>query len=336
MNLEIPTTITLLPLLFIFNALVFNTSLSYILLNNKKLNKSSSMRYLAIIATFDTLSLFTWNLNQFLKPNFNFEIEHLNAFTCKFFIYLQFTTLQISSLLRCLVCIDRYYYIVKLKNKKQTFGIILFGTIKSVNYWSLCVIGFIFVLNLHLLINAGSYKTTTNSHRFEFDCYQTNHYNIRPTWNRVNLVLNCSLPFILMTIFDALLIHKAYIVKQNVISNQVLWLNAFRSTPRSFSQNHKTKRLTFSLLFISVFYLLMSLPPSIFYSFFIHTLKTKIGAYYSFFFNMMTFSQHSVLFFQCYLTNKKFRDIVRSYFHNNNDNKKPLFTVTMQHKHNYV
>lgn len=311
---DIPIVLTYIPLIIIAIACIFNTIAFLVFVSHKDMKKHSSMRYLAFISIFDTLCLPFWNLNQFLKPNFNFEIEYLNVYLCRTTIFIQFITIQVSSLLRCLVCVDRYFTIINVRNGVSWFQKLPFRTIKSANWWSMSVIIVICLLNSHLILFAGKHTTKSiiNMNITYFDCYKTDFYNIRPMWNRVNFVLDCTLPFIIIIIFDILLINRTFNIK-------------YQSNSFSKSAERGKRRLTISLIIITLMYIFMSLPSSIFFSFFIDYLFKSNGQLYSVLLKSFYFSQHSIIFFECYFTNIKFRKSFYSYL-----NK--LCSITIIHK----
>ena len=290
-----------IPLFIIANALVFNTIAFLIFTYDKNLRKLSSMKYLAVISILDTISLFEWNLNQFLKPNFNIEIEQINVVTCRVALYVQFCSIQISSLLRCLICVDRYFHITSISNKYC----LPFGTPRSAKIWTICTAIFIGILNFHLLILAGSYvpKDPEEARTYKFNCYRTKYFHLKPNWNYSNFILNCTFPFAIMIIFNSLLIYKTVKIRQKV---------RLQSKFKQMADLNR-RRLTLSLIFISFTYLIFHLPPSIFFSFFPTLMYGENGQALAIYFNSQVFSLHSLLFFECYITNLKFRQVFNWY-----------------------
>jgi hypothetical protein len=311
---KLPIYLTWLPLGLIFIAIIFNTLTSIILLVNKDAKKVNCFKYLAVIAFFDTMCLFTWNLNEFLSPNFGFKIENLNIHTCRLFLFIQFISLQINSILRSLVCIERYYFVVKLV-KPVSLGRKCFGSAKSVNFWIITTICAISFLNCHLLLNVGSHEEVKqykdinveqeffhNKSIMKFNCYG-NKKNIilKPLWNRVNLLTACIIPSVIMFIFDGLLIYRSYIAKQKV-----------KSTIQRNKLN-QSKSFTASLLFISTAHLLLHAPVNLYFSFFSDDANHS-KRLLSFFFIQMHSIPHSILFFELYFSNTKFYKILLSYY----------------------
>ena len=132
---------------------------------------------------------------------------------------------------------------------------------------------------------------------YKFNCYKTKYFDLKPNWNYSNFILNCTLPFVIMTVFNILLVHKTIKIKMKV---------RLQSKFKQMADLNR-RRLTMSLIFISLTYLVLHLPPSIFFSFFSYKFYEKNGQSYSIFFNSQAFLLHTTLFFECYLTNLKFR-----------------------------
>jgi hypothetical protein len=316
---KLPLSLTWLPVGLIVTGLIFNTLMSVVLLVSKEVKRINCFKYLAVIGIFDTLCLFTWNLNQFLRPNFDFEIENLNVSTCRIFLYLQYVSLQINSVLRSLLCIERYYFVMKLTNPYGWLGKKLFGTPHSVAYWIITVSISISALNFHLLFNNGTnvkhYKD--NKTELRFNCYHNKFINIRPTWSRMNLLISATIPSTIMLIFNSLLIYKTYLAK----------LQLRRISFASRVSFYRARRFTASLIFISIMYLLTHTPVNIIFSFFMPFIYTKKGIIVSFCFILLQFSQHSFLFFELYFTNSKFRKVLKNFFIRKKQNGRDKFRL---------
>ena len=293
--------LTWLPLGFIAIGIVFNTIMGAILFRNKEAKKVNCFLYLAVIAIFDTLSLFTWNLDEYLRPNHDFEIENLNIHTCRFFLYIQFVSLQIGSTLRSLLCIERYYFVMKNVNSPNLLIKNLFRIRKSVKNWIKCVLLLICLFNFHLLFKRGSYIKDDIQNTTHFSCYEVDCMNIRATWNLSNLIITSIFPSVIMPFFDILLFYKSYISRKRMAS-VVARVQLRTSTS-----------LTSSLLYISIIYIVLHAPFNVYSNFFKSNEKTKASVILSFTFIEMLFSQHALLFFEFYFTNRKFRSILNKY-----------------------
>jgi hypothetical protein len=86
--------------------------ISFYLLTRKRLRSVSSMRYLASLTLVDTVCLYGFYLSSVYRQlnNEPFSIkklENIGPFMCKLISYMSYTSLQMSSILLCVVTIDR-------------------------------------------------------------------------------------------------------------------------------------------------------------------------------------------------------------------------------------
>jgi hypothetical protein len=267
-----------------------NLSAFMIFVFNKQINSIPSMRYLAFISIFDTLSLFVWNLNHFLKPNFNMiPIETWSVFNCKFLPFLQYSSLQVGGLLYSILSVDRYFSVFSLPG--SFFSKLPFGTKKYATIWSLVIIGTVYAINLHLMILMGYYENTTQNVTVTVNgtniteletterliCFASTAYpgplgfiesggttgNMAPMWDYANMAIYNFLPFVIMLIFNSLLIQATFDLhgKRND-HGSVQYVVA----------NRRKQKLTVSLLVITFSFLLLTLPSTIVFGFFMRAL----------------------------------------------------------------
>lgn len=88
---------------------------SLYLLTRKRLRPVSSMRYLAALTLVDTICLYGWYLSSVyrqLNGDQLKRIENLSPILCKIIAYVSFSSLQLSSILLCMLTIDRFLIIV--------------------------------------------------------------------------------------------------------------------------------------------------------------------------------------------------------------------------------
>ena len=277
-------------LIIIILGLIGNTTTFIIFRFNNEMKKIPSMVILSFVCITDTLSLFTWNLNYFTYSNFGFNIEGLNIYTCRIFTFIQYFGLQSSGLLLSLVSIDRYIFVSRLPN--SFLSKLPFGTLKSATLWSFSIVSIIGLMNSFILIL--DRKVILNT----VHCYHlSNGFIIPIMWEKVHMILYCLIPFILMIIFDVLLIKKTLNLKSN-----------------SYSKNQdksKRKNLTFSLLFITFSFIIMILPAQICFTFFLMDFiyDEKLNFILTTF-DYLSFFNNCSIFFSCFITNIKFRNIV--------------------------
>lgn len=113
---------------YAFILLVFGTILNslivFICSKSKLLRSNSTFKLVALIAISDLMSLFEWNCENFTITFFNFAAYTQSLFYCRFFsVFLQFCTLEFSSLMWLSISINRYLSIqVKHWNRTHFHG----------------------------------------------------------------------------------------------------------------------------------------------------------------------------------------------------------------------
>lgn len=116
---------------------------SFYLLTRKGLRPVSSMRYLASLTIVDTICLYGWYLSSVYKQLYGEQIkriENINFILCKFISYISFTSLQLSSILMCLLTIDRFLIIV------SSFWRTKYASPKFANIFIFCAAIFVGIL----------------------------------------------------------------------------------------------------------------------------------------------------------------------------------------------
>jgi len=116
-------------------------------------------------------------------------------------------------------------------------------------------------------------------------------------WDQVNLVFYNIIPFLIMITFNSLLIINL----RKKISN----FNYHGS-------NSKAKRpnLTFSLILVSFFLMAITIPSTILFAYFYDQLLADLNISLIYLIDDISFLNNSMLFFICFLSNKKFRTTV--------------------------
>ena len=171
-----------IPIVIIFVGVSTNLLTFSVIMFNKDLRKLTSMIYLSLISITNTLTLFVWNLNNFLIPNFDLfrGVETLSMPLCKLFIFNQFFSLESSGFLLCIHCIDRFITICSTPG--SFMNRLPFRTHKSAYLWSFIMIALAFIINMHIFIFDRkimvkmSIVNTTNLttefiYKTTFDCY---------------------------------------------------------------------------------------------------------------------------------------------------------------------
>ncbi|CAF0763062.1 unnamed protein product [Brachionus calyciflorus] len=312
--------VSFLPLVLIFIGTIGNISCFFIFRFSSQFKKIPSMVFLSIVAVTDTTSLFVWNLNYFLEPNFNTILENLSIFNCKFFSFIQEFSIQSSSNILGIMCIDRFFSIISTPG--SIYSKLPFASVKSSYLWIIAVMLVILSINLHFLITNGNYShiESTNltltelingtinnysySQREEEICFwYSSDFNIYPLWDQISIIIYNVIPFTIMLIFNTLLIAKTILINKSIkkIKN--------RETLRAIKRK---RRLTISILSITFAFIVLTLPASIAYGFFLNYFNSmgSRGKAFLHLLDFFGFFFHSSLFINCFITNIKFRKYV--------------------------
>ncbi|CAF0873059.1 unnamed protein product [Adineta ricciae] len=221
-------------------------------------NNRGTLHYMRTIAIFDILMLYGWNLDHYLAQIYGLTLLRYSVLSCKVVTFVSYFTAQVSAYLRVFICIDRYFSLSRIRpvwihRPRNTLIIIA------------CIIILVLLLNFHILI---------------FVCYQkingsvaigAQYYRFYPLWDYVNLgVYNC-VPFILMVIFNSGIIHHLIRVRQTrIIRNSRL--------------NHRS--ITITLVITTSLFLIMTIPATVAFAFFIRSDKTILrfldGIFYTY------------------------------------------------------
>lgn len=287
--------LTYLPLAIIVLGVVCNTISLLIFRLHRDFKSMSLMIYLSFVTVTDTFSLFVWNVDNFLIYNFNLLIETFNEPVCHISTFIQYFSLQSSAVLLTMATIDRYFTVISFPGSFASK--LPFRTTKSALYWSLVVLAFISVLNSHVLIFPR--RKTSSSLGFNCQLYSTGFRTL--TWEKVHLAVFSVIPFFLMTIFNGLLIKNAF-------------MTGSRKATSNTRSSQKKKRVTISLVLVTIFFLVMTLPASIFFGYFYdYYIKQPYGPSLLIIMDSLSFLHSSSIFFITLATNTKFRNVLLVY-----------------------
>ncbi|CAF0906641.1 unnamed protein product [Didymodactylos carnosus] len=228
--------------------------LSFLVLINRRLRKQTTACYLAVLCVIEIGTCFTGLLRQFLIDAFKIDIRTMEHFitnpyyrtwTCRIHIYLTYVFLRLSPVLLVIVTMQRYFYVSKKSICTQ----------KSVFIQLFLIITIVCLCESHFFIY---YEYTLSDTRpkseLKMECtvdkerYKT-YYKFRSEYyGKISLFLFTLLPFVLMVIFNGLLIRTIH-----------------QSTKRSQSKKSSKKRnITRMLLTVSLFYTTLTSPASIY------------------------------------------------------------------------
>lgn len=324
--------IAILSILNIFLALVGNTACFLIFRFNKQFKEQSYGVYLSFCAITDTISLFVWNLNNFSYYFFKIRMESETLFRCRFFTFIQFTSLQSSAWLLTLMTIDRFFVNISMPGSFSSR--LPFGTRKCAFAWSLIVVVAFILVNVDLLVLNGYYdppslrnytKTYIGLNHTRINVTQQKYYQSLNThcyeswgavisWDNINNYVYSFGPFVVMLVFNSLLIHKTLLPSRKVALTANRTLSSLSS---SSTKGHSEKRkTTFFLLAITFGFIIMTLPQAVLFGYLLNYFNNNPeGSIYLKLADYLSFLNRSSLFFNCFITNKKFRSTLCKVFH---------------------
>lgn len=108
------------------------------------------------------------------------------------------------------------------------------------------------------------------------------------------------IPFIIMMTFNCLLIVN---IRKSGCSQQHAKAIA------------KKRNLTISLLSVCVLFIVMTVPGTILFAYFYDSVLSTLGLQYIYIIDDISFLNHSILFFICFISNKKFRSTMIDLFY---------------------
>lgn len=310
---KIDLGVAYLSFLNLFFGVAGNLVCFLVLATSKDLKRMSYAIYLMYCSLVNTLSLFQWNFNHFLKPFFYFTIEDTSLFSCRLFSFLQYFSLQSGAYILSWMCIDRYVSVIAMPGSLAAR--LPFSTPKTAHFWSALTMTIVSALNLHILILNGYYdppewRNVTVNHTVvatylyqnpDYHCYSYSPtFSLFPVWEKLHLYFYTIVPFTLMITFNLMLILKSLWRPASSSSKVVIRTTAIKA-------NVEKRRLTCSLLFITMSFLVMTSPGNIAYGYFEDTYNTPQFRIVLHYLDWFSFLFQASFFFQCYLTNKQFK-----------------------------
>ena len=201
---------------------------------------NSVLHYLRVMAIFDILMLYGWNLDHYVIAIHGYLIQRLTLPLCRFLSFSNYVVPQSSAWFRVFVSFDRY---LSLSRLHRTW----FNQSKHILAIIACIISCCIALNAVFLFCGCSITVTgtVSIHSLAFNTY--------PLWDYINLgVYNCA-PFLLMTLFNSGVIYHLFRVRH--------------STVRQYSRvQHRS--ISVPLLITTFLFLIMTVPATIAFAFF--------------------------------------------------------------------
>lgn len=259
--------VVIVPPILIFLG-TFGNLFSLVILLQSSMRRVSSYVYLAVLAVADTLVLFTGLLRQWIGDITGTDIRRKYDWSCKTISALGYIFSDYSVWLIIAVTVERYLAVCHpLKAQRMC------SPRRAVKI-SVGIFALLFLINTHFFWTV---QIVYYEHKGELYAQCDGGANfealVRTIWPWVDAFMYSFIPFITILIFNALIIRKVFLAKQERESLQ--------STPRRSASlllrgssmrpyamgirrvSHDSNRLTVMLLTISFTFLLTTLPMNI-------------------------------------------------------------------------
>lgn len=287
-----------------------------VFVSTRELRNMSFIVYLTYCSIANIISLFEWNFNDYLSPMHGIKLETASLAGCRVATFLQYFSLQSSTYFLSFMCIDRYVSVIAMPGSFASR--LPFSTSKTAHFWSILTVFVVFALNSHILAFNGYYKppelrntTLINGSNQTFITYlyqdpdfncgnYPNGFSLWPLWDVVHVYVYTIFPFILMTVFNLLLIVKTLLPNKNKKN-----LSKNNNMPSNFKANQDKAKMTRSILAITVSFLVLTLPADIAFGYFYESYDSAPWLFNLL--DLIAFFHQSVLFLNCFTTNNKFR-----------------------------
>lgn len=245
-TLSVQTSVSIfvpdLPLILIIVGTTLNSLTLFIFCRPpfRDLRKQSAIHYMRVIAVFDILMLYGWNLEHYLSSVYRFTLETYSIGSCKFFLFLGYFTTQTTAWIRVVLCLERF---LSLRFQHRT----CFSKEKTIKSIIILIISLFCLVNLHLII-FGCHYTTSG-----LIDVNSSLYMIFPMWDYLNLILYNAIPFVLLI---------------SINSGSIFLL--IRLNQSTSTQNSRMARKPLSIVsaIMTLLFLVMTLPAGITFSIF--------------------------------------------------------------------
>lgn len=242
-----------------------------------------TIRYMRATAFIDMFMLYGWNLDHFFRLKFGFELDRLSVVSCKISTYLNHVLSQSSAWLRVWMCIDRFCALNQVRQRRAIYQHRRITFLLAFTFISLALI------NLHLPI----FSCYTYVDRNEIKVAGGSlYYHLYPTWNYVNLALYNIIPFILMLIFNTLIIRHLILIKRT-------------STLKQSRIRHSS--ISIPILLSAFLFCIMTTPPAIIFAFFYKQTRLEFNKYLLDILDAIKYTYHSLSFLLYFFTLVDFR-----------------------------
>ena len=233
----------------------FGNAFAFLILRNKTMTRQSTNLFLAALAVTDSIVLYFGLLRKWLVVLIGIDFASESKWLCRCVSVLSYTHSQFSAWLIIAVTIERYIVVSQPLHASRFCNItrakrviMMLGTI-------------FFLLNIHFMWTVTlAEKDTTGATEFECDALPQFKFLVSVVWPWIDAVLYAMLPFVLIVIFNTLIIFQTI--------RATSWRDDAQKGPMINMGKRKTYKdnnvkLTVMLLAVSFTYLVSTFPMAI-------------------------------------------------------------------------
>ncbi|CAF1032066.1 unnamed protein product [Rotaria magnacalcarata] len=251
------------------------------------------------------------------------NLEEYSLSLCRLLSYIAFSILQTSSWILAFGSLNRYLLISKIQYFQficqRSYTIII----------CLCITISIFLANIHILWMNG-YRSSEG----KIICYQNRYFTTYILWyQRIHLCIYSALPSVILFILNSLLMRIVFDSKKRLRSHrsqrsslssspgearhrqrfslQSLSIKSLRKVNKTNSRslNRDSRKLTLSLIFITLSYFVLTFPSTVIFSFFRPYIEPlSLRRTLSLLFTNLSTTTHVIRFFIYYFCSIDFRN----------------------------
>lgn len=317
----------------------FTNIISAIVYSRKKMRSKSYSIYLFSLAIADLCTTIIGNIrlamlhfnisyfvnNQYLNEYGGIDIRETSLVFCRVHSFLTYFFLQFSSMMICLLNVDRVLGVVR------TLQINKFCKASTAKCLVSAVAVTLVLVNSHFLISMGNFESNVtvlednlqveSFEKVQKCCHKVSPYYIS-FWDiffYIDTIIYCILPFLIMATCNSLIIGK--IVRSRIRSKQVIIRRVKNSMKTKMIENKPNtmlgteKRLSITLISISISFFIFTFPVFLIENFERHNLVNTSETYWKVskaLTYMLMYLNHIINFFFYCLLGPGFRKEVKS------------------------
>ncbi|KAL3859752.1 hypothetical protein ACJMK2_009950 [Sinanodonta woodiana] len=235
---------------------MFGNVMSFLILRNKTMARISTNLFLAALAVADTIVLMIGLLRKWLAELTTIDAQNEASWLCKTINVLGYSSSQFSVWLIIAVTIERYVVVSQPLHASRFCNLT-----KAKRVIGLLALVFL-VINMHFLWTADLRPEYVNNliQSKRCDCAAGFEYVVKEVWPWIDALLYCLLPFLLISAFNFLIIHKT--VRATTWRGEHQNGSLIKLEKRKSAKDNNFK-ITLMLLAVSFTFLVTTLPMGV-------------------------------------------------------------------------